>query len=214
MLKDHYRILGLPPSATQAEIRKAYRRLASELHPDKTQNDPYAKEKFHAVKEAYETLTNPQKKQEYLQQRWYQQAVGQKMNSTVLTPETMLQQSLELEKHIRSIDHYRMDKEGLATQMAEWLSDDRIRILNGFEDARANDLIVASVLRCIEPLGKKQEEPLLAALRKLKVSPAGDAAILAFEAARKYSHSWDRYKVWLMLLLVLAICLMIFFFAQ
>jgi hypothetical protein len=214
MLKDHYRTLGLPPSATQAEIKKAYRRLARDLHPDKTQDDPYAKEKFHAVKEAYETLTNPQKKQDYLQQRWYYQAVGQKMNSTVLTPETMLQQSLELEKYIRSLDHYRMDREGLAKQMAEWLGDDRIRILNGFNDPKANDLIVASVLRCIEPLGEKQEQPLLASLRKLRVSPAGDAAILAFETSRKYAHSWDRHKTWLMLLLVLAICLMIFFFAQ
>jgi molecular chaperone DnaJ len=72
--RDHYAILGILPSASQEEIKKAYRLLALQYHPDKTGGDPYAAVQFEAIKEAYEVLTNPRKKELYLQQRWYGKA--------------------------------------------------------------------------------------------------------------------------------------------
>src|SRR5262245_24864945 len=77
-LKYHYNTLGIEPSATVTEIKKAYRQLAHQFHPDKTNHDPYASARFEAIKEAYETLTNPVKKEKYLQQRWYHQSIGRK----------------------------------------------------------------------------------------------------------------------------------------
>ena len=77
-LKDYYSILELQPSATLQEIKKAYRRLALQYHPDRTNNDRYAAVHFTEIKEAYEVLTNPTKKEFYLQQRWYHQSMGKK----------------------------------------------------------------------------------------------------------------------------------------
>ena len=65
-LKDYYNILSIEPSATLSEIKKAYRKLAHQSHPDKNQNDPYASALFAEIKEAYEVLTNPTKKEYYL----------------------------------------------------------------------------------------------------------------------------------------------------
>ena len=78
-LKDYYSILELHPSATRDEIKKAYRRLAHQYHPDKKNNDPYAAAQFSNIKEAYEILSNPVKKDQYLQQRWYTQSIGKKI---------------------------------------------------------------------------------------------------------------------------------------
>jgi curved DNA-binding protein CbpA len=78
-LKDYYYILELPPSAAGDEIKKAYRRLAHQYHPDKKNNDPYAAARFSDIKEAYEILSNPLKKDYYLQQRWYAQSIGKKI---------------------------------------------------------------------------------------------------------------------------------------
>ena len=65
MGKDYYEILGVPPNATEKDIKKAYRRLALKHHPDKNNNDPRAAEKFKGIAEAYEVLSNPKTRDIY-----------------------------------------------------------------------------------------------------------------------------------------------------
>ncbi|MFN7136218.1 MAG: DnaJ C-terminal domain-containing protein [Thermomonas sp.] len=66
--KDYYAILGVEPSAGEAEIKTAYRRLARKYHPD-VSKEKGAEEKFKAVNEAYEALRDPQKRAAYDQLR-------------------------------------------------------------------------------------------------------------------------------------------------
>lgn len=63
--KDFYKTLGVSKSATADEIKKAYRRLAKELHPDANQNDPKSEERFKAVSEAYDVVGNDANRKEY-----------------------------------------------------------------------------------------------------------------------------------------------------
>lgn len=75
--KDYYATLGVPKNASQAEIKRAYRRLARELHPD-TSKDPDAERKFKEANEAHAVLSDPEKRKQYdaLGANWqaYQQA--------------------------------------------------------------------------------------------------------------------------------------------
>ena len=64
-MKDYYQILGVQRNATQEEIKKAYRKLALQYHPDKAGGDKDAEEKFKLIAEAYEILSDPQKKSNY-----------------------------------------------------------------------------------------------------------------------------------------------------
>jgi len=63
--RDYYKVLDLPRTATEAEIKKAYRRLAMKYHPDRNPNDRDAEESFKEAKEAYEALADPQKRAVY-----------------------------------------------------------------------------------------------------------------------------------------------------
>ncbi|PPJ32629.1 molecular chaperone DnaJ [Nocardia nova] len=63
--KDFYKELGISSSATQDEIKKAYRKLARDLHPDKNPGDTKAEERFKAVSEAHAVLADPEKRKEY-----------------------------------------------------------------------------------------------------------------------------------------------------
>jgi molecular chaperone DnaJ len=63
--RDYYDILGISKNATAEEIKKAYRQKALKFHPDKNPGDSEAEEKFKEAAEAYEVLSNPEKKQRY-----------------------------------------------------------------------------------------------------------------------------------------------------
>ena len=63
--KDYYSILGVSKSATAEEIKKAYRKLALQHHPDRNKGDKAAEAKFKEVTKAYEVLSDPQKRQTY-----------------------------------------------------------------------------------------------------------------------------------------------------
>ena len=63
--RDYYEILDVARNASDDEIKKAYRKLAMKYHPDRNQDNPSAEEKFKEVKEAYEMLSDPQKRAAY-----------------------------------------------------------------------------------------------------------------------------------------------------
>ncbi len=65
MKKDYYKVLDVPKTATEADIKKAYRRLAMKYHPDRNPGDHEAEERFKEAKEAYEVLTDAQKRAAY-----------------------------------------------------------------------------------------------------------------------------------------------------
>src|SRR4051812_9093128 len=69
--KDFYQVLGVPDSANQGDIKKAYRRLAKQYHPDANPNNAAAAERFKEVSEAHSTLSDPEKRKQYDQMRRY-----------------------------------------------------------------------------------------------------------------------------------------------
>ncbi|HPS33211.1 MAG TPA: J domain-containing protein [Anaerolineaceae bacterium] len=72
--KDYYKTLGLDKTAKEADIKSAYRRLARKYHPDMNPGKPEAEEKFKEINEAYQVLSDPEKRQKYDQfgSQWQQ----------------------------------------------------------------------------------------------------------------------------------------------
>jgi curved DNA-binding protein len=73
--RDYYKVLGVEKNASEKDIKRAFRRLARKHHPDVNPDDPQAEERFKEVNEAYEVLSDPEKRQKYDQlgadwQRW------------------------------------------------------------------------------------------------------------------------------------------------
>src|SRR5215212_10060098 len=63
--RDYYEVLGVARGATEDEIRKAFRKLARQYHPDVAKDKKVAEEKFKEINEAYEVLSDPEKRRKY-----------------------------------------------------------------------------------------------------------------------------------------------------
>src|SRR5207244_12652141 len=63
--RDYYEVLGLGRNASEEEVKRAYRKLAVQFHPDKNPDDPHAEEKFKELGEAYDVLMDPDKRAAY-----------------------------------------------------------------------------------------------------------------------------------------------------
>lgn len=63
--KDYYQVLGVSRSASDAEVKKAYRKLAAKLHPDRNPEDPKATKKFQELNLAYQVLSDPEERRKY-----------------------------------------------------------------------------------------------------------------------------------------------------
>ena len=82
--KDYYKTLGVPRTATPTEIKKAYRKLAQQCHPDRNPGDKSAEGKFKEINEAHQVLADPQKRQQYdmLGANWEQFAYAETRGGT------------------------------------------------------------------------------------------------------------------------------------
>ena len=70
-MKDYYKILGININATTIDIKKSYRKLAIKYHPDKNNNSKESEEIFKKISEAYEVLSNKEKRRDYDSQYHY-----------------------------------------------------------------------------------------------------------------------------------------------
>ena len=209
-LKDYYSILLLEPSATLPEIKRAYRKLAQQYHPDKKPNDPYSSAQFTEIKEAYEILTNPAKKEYYLQQRWYNQSIGKRKSQDVITPFTILKQALELEKYVSALDVFRMDKEGLKEYILGLLPNSTIEQLKKFNEPETTQQIIITVLKAMHPLPQAYTGAVITQLEKLSAEDEiSGAALTAFTEKTAKKNRREKYSLIIIIAATLILCLLI-----
>jgi molecular chaperone DnaJ len=213
-LKDYYRILELEPSATLSEIKTAYRKLAMQYHPDKKLNDPGAAAQFTEIKEAYEVLSNPIKKEYYLQQRWYNLSSGKKKFSQPVTPVSVLQQMLELDRYVSTLDIHRLDKQGLFEYLSGILPDEAIEKLNSFNDPTINKEIAGIFINCSHPLPPHLLNPLANRIMKIVLDRETIQNINQYMENQRLAYRWEKYRPILILLIVLLLSLLIYFIGR
>jgi molecular chaperone DnaJ len=210
-IKDYYKILEIAPSATMQEIKKAFRKLALQYHPDKNNNEPYGTARFAEIKEAYEVLTDPAKKEYYLQQRWYNQSTGYRRTQDIITPVNLLKQVLELERYVSRLDQFRMDKEGLKQYILDLVSDDAVGQLQSFNEPGIRQQIISLIIKASRHLDLVQSQAIAAQLVKLAgEDELSSGEIASFVRLHKRISVGEKYKVVLVIIIALLACLLIY----
>ena len=210
-MKDYYSILEITVTATPAEIKQAYRRLAKIYHPDIQSEDPYALTRFNEIKEAYETLLHPQKKERYLQERWLQKANGRFSTDAMVTPPNILRQVLELNKRVLQQDVHRMSFSGVLQQVRNVLTPTTMEQLIQFNEPDINQKIIASVTDIARILPPATAAELCAWINPLVQQDAISAKqVQQLLQTIQKKHRLRRLTPWLMIGLMLLLCLLIY----
>ena len=209
-LKDYYAVLELPPSASAAEVKRAYRRLAQVYHPDKSGNDAYARAQFNAIKEAYETLSSPRRKQEYLQTRWYAQSQGPMQPVAPLTPVSFLQRLIQKERSVYRADAHRSGYSALSQELADFYSDENMELLLSFDDDSTLQEIIACSLRMAAKIPYPYVHFLLNQISRLDRQKKWAEPIRLIALKSRRAAARDKYTPWVAALIAVLICVLIF----
>ena len=207
MAIDYYEILNVPPSADQAAIKSAYRKLAHQYHPDKNPENKFTDARFELIKEAYETLINPQKKEKYLQERWLVKANALQFETGITTPEDLLKQILATSEKIYRMDIYRMNREAIITELNSILTPERVNMLNDFNEASINNAIVKEFLQMVNILPATRQTAFLQTLQQINSSYITDIRQKEEELSGKIF--WETWRPAFIILLVILLCILI-----
>jgi len=152
-VKDYYQILELEPGASQQQIRQNFRLLAKRYHPDINNNGTHQTAWFREVQEAYDVLTNPAKRENYLHERWLNQSMGRPMDVPV--PQSAgrtLADSEQLLADYRSLDHFRFDANAWHLRISQLLSPERTVLLHEPDHQLLRKKVVDNTLMAAEIL--------------------------------------------------------------
>jgi molecular chaperone DnaJ len=211
-LKDYYLILEVDPQASDADIRSSFRRLAMMFHPDRNPDDMVASAHFREVQEAYDTLTDPRKKDAYLQLRWYEQSMGRRMaGMKALTPVSILKDILHLDKYISLQNPYHLDKAGLLDYLLQTLSPEAVALLKAEPDPDILGVVLTTTLSCARHLKPPQAMALADRLYSLaEAEPRLKPLLEKYLATVNTEQFWERIRIPILLAVSLVICYIIF----
>lgn len=197
--KNYYDILQLHPSCTTEEIKKAYRKLALQFHPDINDDD---KNIFNNIKEAYEILIDTKTRT-----RYNRSFLGADVEEKKIDIETILNQSQQLLQYIQNNDSFTLNYELIGQYTAQLLQPDYTTLIHYNKNTRATIDIEKNILTCIELLPYKQVQSLTE--KFLTAFPNHQQLLEKLLTEKKKIMLWEKYSVVFAILVTIGLCVFI-----
>ena len=214
-MKDHYKILGITPSATQQEVKKVYRTRAMQYHPDKNPDNHFAHERFIEIQEAYSILSDSRLRERYDSERWLN-GMGRRTDySQAVTPEWLLDMCRKLNESLEKMDIHRISHHALQQYIMLILSGAHLGVLRQHKDEDRNTAIITSLLKSMERLELKYLYEVSAALKE--IVPAAPEALQAIDdnlSAREREERQRRLFPYIILAVTLALCVFMYYYGK
>ena len=210
-LKDYYKTLEVTPAATALQVRKSFRQLALRHHPDKNPGNAVAEAKFKEIQEAYEILSDPEKREEYNYKRWYNRSLKKQFSNEPLNPVSILAECIRLNNYMLTVNVFRIDYDGLSYHIRQLLSDKNVAILQQAGDKDIKGRVIEKLLQSTGALPFRYIEPI--ALLLLRI--AGNDHLLIeqinnFIRQHKQKTNWQKYRVVWVVAITLLLCWVIY----
>ncbi len=207
--KDYYQILDISYTATCEDIRRAFRKLAFEFHPDKNDGDALAEEKFKAIQEAYFILSDAQRREHYHLKSRYP-LINKRTPVKPATAFSILNQCQKLNDKIAEMDIFRMSQQALFEHIMLLLEDKNISIVQQSGDENLIKQITYELLKSSKPLTFSYVEQINTRLALLAGSNNEQISqIYHHTKTRRRISYWERYNGLIILIVTLLLCWLI-----
>ena len=214
-MKDYYKILGIPPSASQQEIKKAYRTLAFKYHPDKNPESSLAEAQFKEIQEAYSVLSDSYKRGKYDDERWLMGMGSKTQYREAVTPAWLVMICRQLNISLLTMDTHRMSQRALQAYILLILTDAHLGVLQQAGDKNANEAIVAELLTATEKL---ELQYLPGITQRLLVIAAEDVDMqVSINDTARERKRWARQEKlfpYIIILVTLLLCVFMYFYGM
>lgn len=214
-IKDYYRILGVAPAADMQEVKKAYRALAFKYHPDTGDKSGFAEARFHDIQEAYEILSDTQRRRRYDEERWLNGMSRRAEEQVAITPAWILAETQRLGRHMMVVDAYRMDHAALRDYVFLLLSKAHIAVLQQEGDEFINRQIVQQLLAAVRSIRFGYLEQIAGLLQTVAGADKDLVADIQYRVEeRRRQAAWDRFMPLVAIGIALLLTAIMFFWGR
>ncbi len=211
-LKDYYQILGVEVGSDKHSIKKAYRKKAFQYHPDK-QGETKDDQLFREIQEAYEVLSDDQKREQYHYERWLEQSIGSKMEG-FMPADQIIKLIIKTEQYLSGTDKFRMNHYTLLQQLLSLFSTARIETIINEHESSLEKTCISSAMRMSTELNSDCQSQLKSRLKKLLNNH--DTLNLEWEkqiSSKIKSERQERMIIPVLIIFVILICIIFYFFS-
>jgi len=209
--KDYYQILELEAGADKSSIKKAYRKLAMLYHPDKQDQLDSNSSYFQEIQEAYETLSDAYKREQYLQGRWLEQALGKNAEG-FLSASEIIKLTIKTEQYLSGVDKFKLDSYILLNYLLVIFNLTRINTILSEKNKAVENIFIEHLMLISKHLSSEGELELKERLKIiLENNDKLNQAWLFQITKKRKSELLDRLTIPIVLILVLIICIVIYF---
>ncbi len=214
-MKDYYKILGVKPSASLLEIKKAYRALAFKYHPDKNPGDTLSEAQFKECQEAYATLSVDHKREAYDDERWLMGMGAKTRYEDAVTPSWLLKICTELNASLATMDTHRLSHRALQAYILLILEDAHLAILIKEGDTDIQGKVIAEIRKAADKLEIKYISEIE---QKLVILAAGNNEwlhiIYDYTKGRQKQERYEKFFPYIIMAITLALCYFMYLFGN
>ncbi|ANI88142.1 hypothetical protein A9P82_01730 [Arachidicoccus ginsenosidimutans] len=206
--KNYYQILGVSPTASSAEIKGAYRKLALRFHPDKNVGNTSTNAAFTEINEAYSILSDEKKRAAYHRENFGNFIAKKEDAHLNITPQFICEKIVEIRKSLEHTDPYRMDKPSLLLQLKQLFSAYHLAILKKENNIALNNSIIDETLTILAFLPAEQQKIITDWFKDIPQNR--EEKINAFLKKQQSVFFWEKYKLLFVLAATVVVCLVVY----
>ncbi len=200
--KDYYQILNVHPTCTMLEIKKAYRKLALQYHPDTNNNHPLLEEKFREIKIAYEILSNVESRKKYHSSVYFENYIKEVTNIN-----DILLKVTQLKNYVMNSNTDKIDQVLLLNYLLDLLSSSNVVIIMNSNNESIKNEIFESIILSSKILPYSLFIKVSAILEKIFLAEYTTIELILKQ--KKRNEWWNNYKILFAVIAALLFCLLI-----